>query len=112
RMTRTTPTTEPPMRLAHILFATALAGCAAASTAQEITLFETENFGGRRFATSGSLPNLDPTGFNDRASSVVVRAGTWQLCSDAFYRGDCVTLQPGSYPTLFSMGLGKRLSSL
>ena len=38
------------MKLAQILFATALAGCAAATAAQELTLFESENFGGRRFS--------------------------------------------------------------
>jgi hypothetical protein len=100
------------MKLAHILFATTLAGCTAAAAAQEITLFEGDNFSGRRFAVNGSMPNLDQTGFNDRASSVIVRGGTWQLCSDAYYRGNCVTLQPGNYPTLGAMGLSNRLSSL
>jgi len=100
------------MKLAHILFATTLAGCAAAAAAQEITLFEGDNFSGRRFAVNGAMPNLDQTGFNDRASSVIVRGGTWQLCSDAYYRGNCVTLQPGNYPTLAAMGLSNRLSSL
>ncbi len=100
------------MKLAHILFATSLAGCAAAAVAQEITLFEGENFSGRRFAANSSMPNLDATGFNDRAASAIIRAGTWQLCSDAYYRGNCVTLEPGNYSTLGAMGLSNRLSSL
>ena len=100
------------MKLAHILFATSLAGCTAAAAAQEITLFEGENFSGRRFAANSSMPNLDPSGFNDRASSVIIRTGTWQLCSDAYYRGNCVTLQPGDYATLGAMGLSNRLSSV
>jgi hypothetical protein len=100
------------MKITHILFATALAGCAVAAAAQEITLFEGENFSGQRFAANGSMPNLDPSGFNDRASSAIIRGGTWQLCSEAYYRGNCVTLQPGNYPTLGAMGLANRLSSL
>ncbi len=100
------------MKLTRMLAAVVLIGCAAAVAAQEIVLFEAENYGGRRFSVSGSLPNLDPTGFNDRASSAVVRSGIWQLCSDAYYHGDCVTLQPGNYSTLAAMGLANRLSSL
>ena len=28
-----------------------------------------------------------------KASSVVVRRGTWQVCDDAYFRGHCVTLR-------------------
>jgi Beta/Gamma crystallin len=100
------------MKFAHVLFATLAGGSVITATAQEITLFEFENFGGQRFSANGAMTNLDSTGFNDRASSAVVRSGTWQLCSDAFFRGNCVTLQPGSYPSLSGMGLNRSVSSL
>jgi hypothetical protein len=89
-----------------------LAAVAVTAGAQEITLFENENFNGRRFTANGSLQNLDNSGFNDRANSATIRSGSWQLCDDAFYRGQCVTLNPGNYPSLGAMGLAGRVSSI
>lgn len=83
-----------------------------AAFAQEITLFQYENFGGPTFSATTSISNLGNSGFNDRASSVRIRGGTWQLCSDAYYRGQCVTLQPGDYGTLRALGLANAVSSL
>lgn len=80
--------------------------------AQEITLFQNENFSGPNYVASGSVDNLGNTGFNDRASSVRIRSGSWQLCADAYYRGQCITLQPGNYASLGAMGLNKSVSSL
>jgi hypothetical protein len=88
----------------------ALASCVAASAA-EITLFEHDNFGGQRFSANDVIQNLGNSGFNDRASSVVIREGAWQLCDDAYFRGRCVTLQPGRYASLGQMGLNDRVSS-
>jgi hypothetical protein len=100
------------VRPLKMLVAGAMIGWALISFAQEITLFEGEYFNGRRFGANGALTNLDPTGFNDRAKSAIVRSGTWQLCADMYFRGDCVTLPPGEYPTLQSMGMANRVSSL
>lgn len=36
-------------------------------------------------------------GFNDRASSIRVRHGYWQLCSDANFHGSCRVYSPGGY---------------
>jgi hypothetical protein len=91
----------------------ALAVLAASSLAAagEITLYEHDNFGGRTFHAVDVIENLANSGFNDIASSVVVRSGTWQVCDDAYFRGHCVTLRPGSYPSLGQMGLNDRVSS-
>jgi hypothetical protein len=86
--------------------------CAAVAAAQEITLFQNDNFNGQRYSANGSVTDLANVGFNDRASSVVVRSGSWQLCSDAYFRGQCVTLNPGNYPSLGAMGLNNSVSSL
>jgi hypothetical protein len=51
-------------------------------------------------------------GFNDRASSVIVRGGWWEACEDARFGGQCVTLRPGSYANLAAMGLNDRISSV
>ncbi|HXR56944.1 MAG TPA: beta/gamma crystallin-related protein [Casimicrobiaceae bacterium] len=93
------------------LVAVALIVAAAGAQAAELTLFGRPGFEGPRFKANDSVANLDRTGFNDRASSAVIRDGVWQLCDDAYFRGHCVTLQPGRYPSLREMGLNNRVSS-
>lgn len=89
----------------------ALAAWAGLAGAQDILFFEHPDFNGRRFAANYSVANLADLGFNDRASSVVVRRGAWQLCTDAYFRGRCVTLQPGDYRNLAQIGLSNSISS-
>ncbi len=83
--------------------------CAAA---QDIVLYQGENFSGPRFSANDSVDDLARVGFNDRASSVTIRSGAWQLCSDSHYRGQCATLRAGDYPSLGAMGLGNAVSSI
>lgn len=83
-------------RLRHLLLAVLPCLYAAAAGAAEITLFEFPDFGGRRITLRGSVPNFDPGGFNDRAASMVIREGYWELCSDAYFRGRCATFGPGA----------------
>jgi hypothetical protein len=91
-----------------------IAGFAAAgaAAAADITLFENDNYNGRRLRSTTSVSNLGNSGFNDRASSVVIHNGQWQICSDAYFRGRCITLGPGDYPSLRSMGLNDSISSV
>ena len=100
------------MKFAGIAMAVATLGFAATVGAQEIILYQNDNFSGQRYSASSSVTDLGNAGFNDRASSVVVRSGSWQLCSDAYFRGQCVTLRQGDYPSLGAMGLNDRVSSL
>ncbi|MEO6566373.1 MAG: beta/gamma crystallin-related protein [Casimicrobiaceae bacterium] len=81
-------------------------------SAQEITIFQNPNFTGPNFSATSSVANLANVGFNDRAASATIRNGTWQLCSDDFFRGQCVTLPPGNYNNLGAMGLNNAVSSL
>lgn len=81
------------------------------SLAAEIAFFEHDGFGGRTFVANQSVSNFSNVGYNDRVSSVIVRSGTWQLCSDAYFRGRCVTISAGRYPTLAAMGLNDAVSS-
>jgi hypothetical protein len=76
-----------------------------------IVLYEHDNYGGRLYGASGSVSNLNDSGFNDRASSVIVRTGRWQICENAYFGGRCETLGPGEYPSLRAMGLNDRVSS-
>ena len=87
--------------------ALAIASCAWG----EVTFYEHDNFRGRSFVVVDSVDNFARYGFNDRASSAVVRRGHYQVCEHAGYQGRCVSLAPGDYSSLGSMGLNDRISS-
>ena len=92
----------------------ALAGalaCAAHASAQ-VTFYEHDGFQGRSFTADRPVGNFERSGFNDRASSAVVRNGWWEMCDDRRFGGRCVTLRPGNYPNLAAMGLNDRVSSV
>ena len=80
--------------------------------AAEITFYEAEGFRGRTFATNAPVENFANTGFNDRASSVIVGNGRWEVCEDSRFRGRCVVLRKGNYDSLVSMGMNDRISSV
>ena len=96
--------------------ALAVAGLAMAShAAAQVTLFEHDGFQGRSFTTSQPINNLERSGFNDRASSIAVRgnrAERWEVCEDRRFRGHCVILRRGDYPSLAAMGLNDGISSV
>ncbi len=77
-----------------------------------VVFYENEGFQGRSFKADTPIDDFRGTGFNDRASSVVVRGQRWEVCEDARYGGRCVVLRPGQYPSLSSMGLNDGISSL
>lgn len=78
----------------------------------EVTFFENDGFSGRSFTADKQVGNFERFGFNDRASSVVVRRGNWEICSNAGFQGQCVVLRPGSYGSLAAMGLNDAVSSV
>src|SRR5688572_19731720 len=80
--------------------------------AGEITLFGREGFEGRSFATHEPVRDLEQAGFANRASSAVVRGGTYEICADRGFAGRCVVLGPGRYPTLAAMGMNDAVVSL
>jgi uncharacterized protein YcfJ len=89
-----------------------VAAVAAGAASAQVTLYSQERFNGRAFSADQSIYNLDRSGFNDRASSVIVDRGSWEMCEDSDFRGRCIVLRPGQYPTLASMGFNNRVSSL
>jgi len=84
-----------------------LAACACA----QITFYEDDGFQGRSFNTSRAVTDFQRFGFNDRASSVIVGSDRWEVCQDAEFKGRCVVLRQGQYPSLSAMGLNDRVSS-
>lgn len=89
-----------PHRLIRAAVLLAAPLLAVAAHAGELTLFTHANFAGPPLTLRGSAPDLEPLGFNDRASSVIVRSGTWQLCEHAEFRGRCMVVERGEYPVL------------
>lgn len=99
------------MRTMLLTMAAACGTLAAGSALSEITFYEREEFRGRSFTVGEPVDNFARFGFNDRASSAVVRRGRYLVCDDAGFRGRCVTLAPGDYRSLGAMGLNNRVSS-
>lgn len=77
-----------------------------------ITLYENDNFSGRRYDVPADVSDLTPADFNDQASSAVITRGRWQLCTDAEFRGRCVQLSAGRHASLAQLGLNDQVSSV
>lgn len=98
------------VRLKSLVAALALLG--AGHAAAQATLYEHDGFGGRSLRVVNEVPNLERTGFNDRASSMVIERGRWEVCNDDRFGGRCVVLGEGEYRSLGEIGLDDRVSSL
>ena len=99
-----------PLTRALVVMVTGMAFAAPALA--QITLYENDAYGGRSFTAQGNVLDLRRNGFNDRASSVVVRSGRFEICEDSNFGGRCMVLRPGQYPALSAMGLNDRVSSV
>ena len=85
-------------------------GAHAAARAGEITLFQDDNFKGRAVTVRETTDDLSRLGFNDKTSSISVRSGTWEVCSDGGFHGNCKVLEPGDYPSM--PGMNDAISSV
>lgn len=84
----------------------------AAQAAAQVTVYEHEGFRGRSFTAQQTIPNMNQMGFNDLASSIEVVGERWEVCDSMRFRGNCIVLRPGRYPSLATLGLNDRMSSL
>lgn len=99
---------QPRFKSALAVSALALATQAMA----QVAFYEAEGYRGRAFSTDKQVGDFSRGGFNDRASSVVVDGGRWEVCEHAGFNGRCVTLRRGSYDSLRSLGMENRVSSV
>ena len=99
-------------RTFRMAFIAAVALAAQIACAGEIALYPGIGFQGEPFATTGAIANLQNQGFNDRAQSAIVKGGAWQLCTEPFFLGRCITLGPGTYHALSLAGMDDRVSSV
>ena len=77
-----------------------------------ITFYEGEGFRGRAVTTDGAVPDLRRIHFNDRAGSVIVDRGRWEVCDQPNFRGRCALLRRGNYDSLRTAGLDWQISSV
>lgn len=101
----------PPTRTFFRLAPCCAAMLATPALAAPIELYEQPQFQGMALGLDRANPNLADYGFDNRALSVVVRSGQWELCTDSQYRGSCLVLGPGQHATL-APALQRSLSSV
>jgi hypothetical protein len=89
-----------------LALAVAFAGTAHAAVT-EFIIYKQENFRGPSQTVKGEVNNLEG-GFAREGSSLIVRGGNWEVCTQDHFRGNCYVLGPGEYPTL-GPGLGDRI---
>jgi uncharacterized protein YcfJ len=95
-----------------IAVAAAAMGLASQAAFAQITFYEGDGWRGRAYTANAQVRDLARNGYNDRASSVVVDRGQWEVCEDSNFRGQCMVLRKGSYESLSRMGLNNRISSV
>jgi hypothetical protein len=84
-------------RIAVTLAALAVSTCA---FAQEVILYSGKDFRGRNVTLHKDVANFERIGFNDQVSSLRVKHGAWELCTDSEFRGRCRIFEPGDYASL------------
>ncbi len=89
----------------------ALLAVAGSAAAQSITFFERANISGASRDANGTVADLQRIGLRNGAQSLVIRRGSWTVCTARNFSGQCVTLRPGNYPSLVRMGLRSRVMS-
>lgn len=74
-------------------------------------LYADAGFRGEGIRIDGAEPNLSRYRFNDRASSIEIRSGVWQVCVDSEFRGRCEIIDASTH-SLKPFGLNDNISSL
>jgi hypothetical protein len=89
------------VRSAYLIASVPGYAAAAVVPAGRAVLYELPNFGGAEAVVeSGPAPDLAWAHFRNPASSLRIESGSWLVCSDLGYQGDCRVLDPGDYPVL------------
>ncbi|MGI3186310.1 beta/gamma crystallin-related protein [Nioella aestuarii] len=86
------------------------------AAAQEVILYDFENFGGRELRLSQSAPSLTQFSFDNDVESIRVISGQWSFHRDDGFQnfnGPSITLGPGDYPSVAALGFAPdRMSSV
>ncbi|MGH6933322.1 MAG: CVNH domain-containing protein [Dongiaceae bacterium] len=108
--------TIPWRYLKRLILAAMAIGAAGALTpsgakAADIELYSNSSFAGDVVGFIGDVPDLNAYGFSNRASSIRVRRGAWQVCSEANYRGNCLIVER-DVMNMSSLGLNDTITSV
>ena len=76
-----------------------------------VVFFSSTGLRGAALTVDRDEPDLARAGFNDRARSVDIRTGVWEVCTDGDYRGRCQTLDR-RVDNLSDIGLSGNISSV
>ena len=76
-----------------------------------VVLFEHPGFRGSALPVDGAIAHLKPLGFNDTVSSIAVKGGAWEVCSDPDFRGRCEIIT-GSVESTGYYRLNDNISSI
>jgi hypothetical protein len=87
-------------QMKYLITAAILSTCALAAGAGELALYSQPGFRGSEVVLQGGAANFRDIGFNDRASSMVVRSGVWEVCEHRDFSGYCAIFERGEYPVL------------
>src|SRR5215471_5974813 len=89
-----------------------LAGQRPPNTSAGITVFEDVNFGGNRATFVRDTPDLRPSRFDRRISSLVIGPGElWEVCDGRDYTGRCEAFS-GEVPDLVRRNWNDKIQSL
>jgi uncharacterized protein YcfJ len=74
----------------------------------QITFYEHEGYRGRALTYNSAISSLEKF---DRAGSIVVDRGRWEVCERPAFQGRCALLRRGGYESLRGSGIEWRVSS-
>jgi hypothetical protein len=77
-----------------------------------VSLYLNTNYRGGGQTFTSDIPDLARYGYANRISSVYIRSGAWQLCTQAYYGGQCVTVRSAATPNLARLGINDRVRSV
>ena len=97
-------------KLFRTLAASGFALAAVSAFAGQVTLFGDQGFQGQVVSANIAVPDLTVSTFGAGASSLIVTGGTWEACTDTYFRGRCAALVPGNYSVLSTNLSGRVLS--
>ena len=99
-----------PSKLFGTLAASGFALATVSAFAGQVTLFGDQGFQGQVGSANIAVPDLTVSTFGAGASSLIVTDGTWEACTDIYFRGRCAALTPGNYSVLSTNLSGRVLS--
>ena len=80
--------------------------------AADLVLYASRDYRGPSHVVDRPRTDLRVESLQAEATSAVIASGRWELCDDTEFRGACVTLGPGKYPSLGDLGLENGASSV